>query len=57
MLSERGALALVRASAERFEEVARMQVLDGKTWNHPVVVGGVIYLRNGEEAAAYQLPV
>ncbi len=57
VLSERGALALVRASAERFEEVARMQALDGKTWNHPVVVGGVVYLRNAEEAAAYRLPV
>ena len=55
VLSEKGALALVRASAERFEEVARIQALDGKTWNHPVVVGGVVYLRNGTEAAAYQL--
>jgi len=57
VLSERGELALVRASAERFEEVARMQALDGKTWNHPVFVDGVVYLRNGEEAAAYRLPV
>ena len=57
VLSEQGELALVRASAERFEEVARIQVLDGKTWNHPVVVGRVVYLRNGKEAAAYQLPV
>jgi len=56
VISERGELALVQASAEGFEEVARMQVLDGKTWNHPVVVDGVIYLRNSEEAAAYRLP-
>jgi len=56
VLSERGELALVRASPERFEEVARMQVLDGKTWNHPVVVDGVVYVRNAEEAAAYRLP-
>jgi hypothetical protein len=52
-----GELALVRASAERFEELARIQVLDGKTWNHPVVVGEVVYVRNAEEAAAYRLPV
>ena len=57
VLSERGELALVRATAERFEEVARMQVLEGKTWNHPIVVDGVVYLRNGEEAAAYRLPL
>ena len=56
VVSEKGALALVRASAEKFEEVARMQVLEGKTWNHPVVVDGVVYLRNAEEAAAYRLP-
>ncbi len=56
VLSERGALVLVRASAERFEEVARMQALAGKTWNHPIVVDGVVYLRNAEEAAAYRLP-
>jgi outer membrane protein assembly factor BamB len=57
VLSERGELALVRASAERFEEIARMQALDGKTWNHPIVVDGVVYLRNAREAAAYRLPV
>lgn len=56
VLSERGELALVRASAEGFEEVAGMQALEGKTWNHPIVVDGVVYLRNAQEAAAYRLP-
>jgi outer membrane protein assembly factor BamB len=56
VISESGELALVRASAEKFEEVARVPVLDGKTWNHPVVADGVVYLRNAEEAAAYRLP-
>ncbi len=55
VLSERGDLALVRASTDGFEEVARMKALEGKTWNHPVVVDGVVYVRNGEEAAAYKL--
>jgi outer membrane protein assembly factor BamB len=56
VISEKGELALVRATSERFEEVARVQVLEGKTWNHPIVVDGVVYLRNSEEAAAYRLP-
>jgi outer membrane protein assembly factor BamB len=57
VISERGELALVRASVERFEEVARVQALEGKTWNHPIVADGVVYVRNAEEAAAYRLPV
>jgi outer membrane protein assembly factor BamB len=56
VVSERGELALVRATPERFEEIARMPALRGKTWNHPIVADGVIYLRNAEEAAAYRLP-
>ena len=50
-------LERVQRLTERFEELARIQALEGKTWNHPVVVDGVIYLRNAEEAAAYRLPM
>jgi hypothetical protein len=37
--------------------VASFKALDGKTWNHPVVVGDRLYLRNSQEAAGYQLPL
>jgi len=56
VLSEQGELVLVRATTDGFDEIARMEVLNGKTWNHPIVVDGVIYLRNSEEAAAFRLP-
>ncbi|MDX1503276.1 MAG: PQQ-binding-like beta-propeller repeat protein, partial [Thermoanaerobaculia bacterium] len=57
VLSEKGEVVLVRATPERLEELARHQVLHGKTWNHPVLVGSRLYVRNGEEAVALEMPL
>jgi outer membrane protein assembly factor BamB len=55
VVSEKGELALVRASPAGYEELARTPAIEGKTWNHPILVDGVVYLRNAEEMAAYRL--
>jgi outer membrane protein assembly factor BamB len=56
VLTESGDAALVEANPERHEELARIPAIEGKTWNHPVVAHGRLYVRNGVEAACFELP-
>jgi outer membrane protein assembly factor BamB len=55
VLTEKGEVALVEARPDGHKETARFQAIEGKTWNHPVVARGKLFVRNGAEAACYEL--
>jgi len=55
VLSEQGQVVLVAAEPTDHRELASFQALEGKTWNHPVLVNDRLYVRNSQEAAAYKV--
>ena len=59
LLSEQGKLVLARATPvwdrKTQNELASMQAIDGKTWNCFALAGGIAYVRNDMEMAAYDL--
>ena len=56
VISETGEEVLLEVNPEEHVERGSFKGLEGKTWNHPVVVGDRLFIRNGEEAACYRLP-
>jgi outer membrane protein assembly factor BamB len=56
VVTEEGQLVLIAANPNEHQEIARFQAIEGKTWSHPAIVHGRIYLRNASEIACYELP-
>lgn len=56
VLTEKGEVVLVAAYPSFIDIRGRFQALESKTWNHPVVAHGKLFVRNDREAVCYRLP-
>ena len=57
MAAEDGRVVLLQTDPTAHRELTSFQALQGKTWNHPVLIGDKLLVRNATEAACYALPV
>jgi outer membrane protein assembly factor BamB len=55
LLSEKGEVALVSATPDTYRVLAEMLAIKGKTWNHPVLAGDILLVRNTSEMAAFHM--
>jgi len=53
--SDKGDVALVKATPSAYTEVARFAAVQGQTWNYPAIDNGKLLVRNSNEMAAYDI--
>jgi hypothetical protein len=47
--SDKGEIVVVEAKPDKYKEVARKDVLDGKVWSYPILANGKIFARSTTE--------
>lgn len=55
VLAESGDLALVKATPDKYTEVAKFPAIEGKTWNVPMIENGFLLVRNAAEMACFRI--
>ena len=55
VVTEDGQAVLLRCNPEKSEELGRITLVDGKTWNHPAVAQNRLYVRSDAEMACVEL--
>lgn len=55
VLSDKGKLIQIKATADAYTEIRNIQAIDGKSWTAPSFSDGKIFLRNLNEMACYEL--
>lgn len=53
--SDQGDVALVKASPDKYTEIARFKGIEGQTWNYPAIASGKLLVRNSTEMAAFDI--
>jgi outer membrane protein assembly factor BamB len=55
VLSDKGRLAIVKATPDAYIELQSIQAIEGKSWTAPSFLDGKVYVRNLSEMAYYKL--
>jgi outer membrane protein assembly factor BamB len=53
--SDKGEIVVAEANPEKYKEVARKDVLDGKVWSYPILANGKIFARSTVEGVCLDL--
>ena len=57
VISESGELVLIAVDGEEYRELAKLQAIEGVTWNNLALSGPYLLVRNAQEAACFELPL